>query len=55
MISGAIAGDGAALVLSFQKVGLLARDALPAERPDRPRLPDTIGAANTEGIFTLLA
>ena len=56
VISGAVGGDGAALVLSFQKVGFSPGDALPARtpRPTRPT-PTPIGEANTEGIFTALA
>ena len=39
VIHGAVGGDGAALVLAFQKVGFSPEDAPPAERSDRPGLP----------------
>jgi branched-chain amino acid transport system substrate-binding protein len=55
VISGAVAGDGAALITSFQKVDFSPTMLYQSNAPTDPAFPDAIGEANTEGIFTYLA
>lgn len=55
VISGAVAGDGVALIRSFQKLGYSPKMLFQENSPTDPAFPSSIGVANTEGIFTPLA
>ncbi|MEV6644131.1 amino acid ABC transporter substrate-binding protein [Amycolatopsis sp. NPDC051371] len=55
VISGAVAGDGSALVRAFQKIGFSPKMLYQENSPTEPSYPQTVGAANTEGIFTPIA
>lgn len=55
VISGAVAGDGSALVRAFQKIGFSPKMLYQENSPTEPSYPQTVGAGNTEGIFTPIA
>jgi branched-chain amino acid transport system substrate-binding protein len=55
VISGAVAGDGSALVRAFQKIGFSPKMLYQENSPTEPSYPQTVGAANTEGILTPIA
>jgi branched-chain amino acid transport system substrate-binding protein len=55
VISGAIAQDGMSLIRSMQKVSFSPSMLYQMNAPTDPSFADTIGEANTEGIFTYLA
>jgi len=55
VINGAVAADGSALVRAFQKIGFSPKMLYQANSPTEPSYPQTVGEANTEGIFTPIA
>ncbi|SDK57096.1 amino acid/amide ABC transporter substrate-binding protein, HAAT family [Nocardioides sp. YR527] len=55
VINGAIAVDGMSLIRSMQKVGFSPPMLYQMNAPTDPTYAETIGEANTEGIFTYLA
>ena len=55
VISGAVAGDGSALVRAFQKIGFSPKMLYQTNSPTEPSYPQTVGEGNTEGIFTPIA
>ncbi|WP_328609182.1 amino acid ABC transporter substrate-binding protein [Amycolatopsis sp. NBC_00345] len=55
VISGAVAGDGSALVRAFQKIGFSPKMLYQENSPTEPSYPQTVGPANTEGILTPIA
>ncbi len=55
VISGAVGSDGAALVRAFQKVGFSPKMLYQQNAPTDPAYAQSIGKANTEGIFTAVA
>jgi branched-chain amino acid transport system substrate-binding protein len=54
VINGSIAGDGISLIRSFQKVNFSPKQFYQLNTPTDPAFAKSIGAANTEGIFTYL-
>lgn len=55
VVSGPVAGDGIALIRSFQKIGYSPKMLYQQNAPTDPTFPGAVGEANTEGIFTALA
>jgi branched-chain amino acid transport system substrate-binding protein len=55
VINGSIATDGISLIRSFQKVNFSPKQFYQLNTPTDPAFAKSIGAANTEGIFTYLA
>ena len=55
VINGAIAVDGMSLIQSMQKVGFSPKMLYQMNAPTDPTYVETVGTANTEGIFTYLA
>jgi len=55
VVSGAVAGDGIALIRAFQKVKFTPKMLYQSNSPTDPTFASSIGAANTEAIFTPLA
>jgi branched-chain amino acid transport system substrate-binding protein len=55
VINGSIAGDGISLIRSFQKVNFSPTQFYQLNTPTDPSFAKSIGATNTEGIFTYLA
>ncbi len=55
VINGAIAVDGMSLIQSMQKVGFSPEMLYQMNAPTDPTYVETVGEANTEGIFTYLA